>query len=139
MPRLGRKEMNIISAPPCSDIERESIGIRACCVLLSKIYQRKNTKQIMELMKYSLDQSAPLVSQYYGSTNDQDMIIDRNKQRHMTKLWLHENKESVLKIFPNNTDFSFLKDFGYVLINFLFKFHFYIIKMHNSLLGSLLL
>ena len=77
----------------------------------------------MGLMKYSLDLSTPWIPQYYGSTNAQDMRIDRNEQRHMTKLWLNENKESVLKIFPNNTDFTFLENFGYVLIN-LFKFHF---------------
>ena len=93
-------------------VEQESTEIQECCRLFSKIYNNGNRKQIMGLMRYSLDLSTPWISQYYGNPNDQDMTLNSEVSRYMRKLWLTESNDPMFEIFPENTDFDFLGNFG---------------------------
>ena len=94
-------------APPCQDIEKESIRIQQCCEVLAKTHRNTNFKQIMTLMKYSLDISKPWVSQYHKKA------FNSYVSRHLSKAWFANTKDSIMKLFSNEQNMSFLKTFGY--------------------------
>ena len=105
---LSKNTQNdIVLTPPCQDIEKESIRIKRCCEMLAKTHRNTNFKQVMTLMKYSLDVSKPWVSQYHTKT------LDSYVSRHLSKAWFAYNKDSIMKLFSNEQNMSFLKTFGY--------------------------
>ena len=106
------KKNTILSIPPCFDIEKESIEVQKCCVILTNIYRNENSKQIMALMKYSLDLSSPWIPQYIEDSNDQDIEINAEMIRYINKIWFAKNAGGLSKIFLNNDDFNVLEVFG---------------------------
>ena len=101
-----------LTTPPCQDIEKESTKVRNCCNMFSKAYRNANTKQIMALMKYSLDIANPWISQYQAKPKDIQYGNNRYMSRQISKAWFAKNNEELLKLFSRTQDMNFLNSFG---------------------------
>ena len=109
---LLNTESNRMNTVPCQDIEKESAQVRNCCNMFSKSYKNANTKQIMALMKYSLDISNPWISQYLAKPKNKPFGNNRYISRQMSKSWFAKNNEELLKLFSRTQDMNFLNSFG---------------------------
>ena len=105
-------ESEMIVTPPCQDIESESVEIQNCCNVFTMIYKNTNVKQIMALMKYSMEISNPWISQYYYKNKEKDLENNEYGSRHLSKGWFSQNKDSLLKLFSRELDLDFLQKFG---------------------------
>ena len=85
--KLGGTKLNNKNQPPCMDVDL-SPDIKVCCDLFNGLFHRDNIKQIMMLMKHSLEYSNPWIQEYDG------------------------NDEKFRNALPMNGEFDFLKEFG---------------------------
>jgi hypothetical protein len=90
---LNTKGINSNESAPCTRKETDEWpGIQNCCYLFRSMFDRKYTRKIMGLMKYSLDISNPQMLQNrnkgreFVASNDGYSTSDANNQNEITKL-----------------------------------------------------
>ena len=98
--------------PPCEEGKHESVEVQNCCNLFSELFQSNNIKQIMALMKYSLELSNPWISHYYKNDDDQKFMKTSLINKYIYKAWLIEDDVALLNLFSKNENFDFLQKFG---------------------------
>ena len=98
--------------PPCQDMMQESNEVRQCCKLHASLYKSNNIQQVMSIMKYSLELSNPWIFQYYKTLRGNGIIYDKERIKQIPKVWMAENKNEALKIFPGKINLDFFRQFG---------------------------
>ena len=97
--------------PPCKHSSSPP-EIESCCSLFNDVFHRNNTKQIMMMMKYSLELSSPWLQQYHQPIymdGKSDPLVEKALER------LRINAENVDKhdnMEPMNGYLALLEDFG---------------------------
>ena len=106
----ARVQLNNTKQPPCIDAGSSS-EIQSCCALFDDIFGRNNIKQIMMMMKHSLEFSIPWLQEYSDSIekeSENEFWIENA----LAKLRQEGTPEKYRNAFPMNGDFNFLEDFG---------------------------
>ena len=99
--------------PPCHSAETEfDAEVQKCCILFDKIFQRNNIKQIMSLMKYSLDLSNPWIAKYYEAVQNDKAIQKFGTMRDAYKFWLSGTENDMLTLMKKSGVENFINEFG---------------------------
>ena len=97
---------------PCQDINQEPFEIQQCCRLFSKHFKNTNLKQVMSLMRHSLDLTNPSISHYYKKRKYNGTGYNLKSIKSLSKEWLFETEDEIMKLFPGKPNGDFLQQFG---------------------------
>ena len=108
--KFGGTKLNNTNQPPCMDVDL-SPDIKICCDLFNSLFHRDNIKEIMMLMKHSLEYSKPWIQEYDDDTDlegENELWVEKALDR----IRIEGNDEKFRNALPMNGQFDFLKDFG---------------------------
>ena len=88
-----------------------SPDIKVCCDLFNSLFRRDNIKQIMMLMKHSLEYSKPWIQEFFEET-DFEGGNELWLEKALNRLRSEGNDEKFRNALPMNGEFDFLEDFG---------------------------
>lgn len=93
-------------------MNQESFGIQQCCRLLSTHFKSANLKQVMLLMKHSLDLTNPWIGHYRKIQEPNEIGKNIEKVKYLKKAGMLENEDKVMQLFSGIANDDFLQQHG---------------------------